>query len=190
VVSIIGCTGDWFGGWDGLEIGRADQFITEDGQSGRMVEVITRGEPAVMVCHWPGIYCNGNLDGFRILQTVVNRLGSTYNNLIWMTNGELARYWAARELTTDRREGDTIVLAAPFPCQAFTVRVEGKAREAPVVAFSGERERLAEARDLSALEPGTFARVEGKLALCFNMRKGTSRMEGIELSRLDSSRPR
>src|SRR5262245_36500101 len=36
VVSIVGCTGDWFGGWDGLEIGSADQFITEDGKAGRL----------------------------------------------------------------------------------------------------------------------------------------------------------
>ena len=40
VVSIIGCTGDWFGGWDGLEPGSVDQFITADLKSGRLVEVI------------------------------------------------------------------------------------------------------------------------------------------------------
>jgi hypothetical protein len=36
VVSIIGCTGDWFGGWDGLERGSVDRFITEDLQGGRL----------------------------------------------------------------------------------------------------------------------------------------------------------
>ncbi len=56
VVSILGCAGDWFGGWDGLEPGDVNKFITEDLQSGRMVEVIESGEPAIMVCHWPGIY--------------------------------------------------------------------------------------------------------------------------------------
>ncbi|MFO0953895.1 MAG: hypothetical protein U0835_22615 [Isosphaeraceae bacterium] len=45
VVSIIGCTGDWFGGWDGLTP-EVDQFITEDGKGGRLPEVIGRGEPA------------------------------------------------------------------------------------------------------------------------------------------------
>ena len=30
VVSILGCTDDWLGGWDGLEPGDADQFITPD----------------------------------------------------------------------------------------------------------------------------------------------------------------
>jgi hypothetical protein len=182
VISIIGCTGDWFGGWDGLEIGRADQFITEDGQSGRMVEVIARGEPAVMVCHWPGIYCNGNLDGFRILQTVVNRLGSTYNNLIWMTNGELARYWAARELTTVKRAGDSLTISAPFACNAFTLRVEGTARASPTLESSGQRREFEEARELSALSPGTFVRRQQDLVLCFDMPKGASRIEGIEMT--------
>ncbi|MHC4742383.1 MAG: twin-arginine translocation signal domain-containing protein, partial [Planctomycetota bacterium] len=36
VVSIIGCTGDWFGGWDGLTPGSVDKFITEDLKGGRL----------------------------------------------------------------------------------------------------------------------------------------------------------
>ena len=74
VVSIIGCTGDWFGGWDGLSPGSADQFITEDGRGGRLPEVIARGEPAILVCHWPGIYFNGEEVGFNIFKEVVARL--------------------------------------------------------------------------------------------------------------------
>ena len=40
VVSIVGCTGDWFGGWDGLERGSVDKFITEDLKGGRLPQVI------------------------------------------------------------------------------------------------------------------------------------------------------
>ncbi|MCA9057597.1 MAG: hypothetical protein KDA85_03830, partial [Planctomycetaceae bacterium] len=76
VVSIIGCTGDWFGGWDGTTPGDPNRFITPDLQSGRMVEVIERGEPAIMVCHWPGIYYNGAKHGFHVFRTVVERLHS------------------------------------------------------------------------------------------------------------------
>ena len=84
VVSIIGCTGDWFGGWDGLTPGSADQFITADFKGGRLPEVIARGEPAIMACHWPGIYFNGQEVGFKIFQEVVRRLHAAYDNLIWM----------------------------------------------------------------------------------------------------------
>src|SRR5262249_49586968 len=45
VVSIIGCAGDWTGGWDNTPPGGADKFITEDLKSGRVVDIILRGEP-------------------------------------------------------------------------------------------------------------------------------------------------
>ena len=105
VVSIIGCTGDWFGGWDGLTAGSVDQFITADGKRGRLPEVIARGEPAVMVCHWPGMYFNGEETGFNIFREVVQRLHAAYDNLLWMKLSEIAGYWAARELTRIERRG-------------------------------------------------------------------------------------
>jgi len=124
VVSIIGCTGDWFGGWDGLEAGSVDQFITEDLKSGRMVEVIKRGEPAVMVCHWPGIYFNGQEVGFNIFKEIVARLEAAYKGkLIWMKLSEIARYWAAKELTRIETVDGKIQLHAPFACPAFTLQV-------------------------------------------------------------------
>ncbi len=91
VVSIIGCTGDWFGGWDGLTPGSADRFITSDLQAGRLPEVIGRGEPAVLVCHWPGIYYNGEELGFNIFKRVVQRVGERYDNVQWMKLSEIAR---------------------------------------------------------------------------------------------------
>jgi hypothetical protein len=69
VVSLIGCTNDWFGGWDGLTPGSPDLCITEDGKGGRLPDVIARGEPAVLVCHWPGIYYNGEQIGFASSKT-------------------------------------------------------------------------------------------------------------------------
>ena len=44
VVSVVACTGDWTGGWDNTPPGGADRFITADLKSGRMVEVIERGD--------------------------------------------------------------------------------------------------------------------------------------------------
>lgn len=44
VVSIIGCTGDWTGDWDNVEPVGEDAFIDADMKTGRMVDVITRGE--------------------------------------------------------------------------------------------------------------------------------------------------
>ncbi len=123
VVSIIGCTDDWFGGWDGLTPGNADKLITEDLLSGRMVEVIESNEPAIMVCHWPGIYFNGSRTGFNILKEVVKRLNQKYDHLLWMKLNEIARYWAAKELTSITLSGNKVILKAPFSASGFTIKL-------------------------------------------------------------------
>ncbi len=38
---------------------------------GKMVELIERRQPAVMLCHWPGMYSNGTREGFDAFQRVV-----------------------------------------------------------------------------------------------------------------------
>jgi hypothetical protein len=148
VVSIIGCTGDWFGGWDGLEAGSVDKFITKDLKAGRMVDVINRGEPAIMVCHWPGIYFNGQEVGFNIFKEIVARLRAVYGDkIIWMKLSEIARYWAAKELTRIERVGEKIQLHAPFACPGFTLEVPWRVRDvthkgAPLLALVPSNHRL------------------------------------------------
>ena len=67
-----------------------------------MVDVIERGEPALMLAHWTGIYWNGQELGFKIFQEVVRRLHARFDHLLWMKLSEVARYWAAKELDPDR----------------------------------------------------------------------------------------
>ena len=76
VVPVIACTGDLKGARN-----------------------IRRGEPAVMACHWPDVYFNGTESGFRNFQEVMRRLHAGFDNPVWMKNGEIARYWASKELT-------------------------------------------------------------------------------------------
>jgi hypothetical protein len=176
VVSIIGCTGDWFGGWDGLTPGSADRFITEDLRGGRLPEVIARGEPAVLVGHWPGFYFNGDEVGFRVFQEVVRRLHAGYDNLVWMKLSELARYWAARELTgIGRNASRGLALHAPFACPAFTLAVDGQAGRASVVADGAESplRRVAKGAELA---PGTWCVERGKTLLCFDLPRGRSQL--------------
>ena len=171
VVSVIGCTGDWFGGWDGLEPGNVNRFITEDLQSGRMVEVIDSGEPAIMVCHWPGIYFNGDKIGFNILKEIKKRLDQKYDNLIWMKLSEIARYWAAKELTTISESRDRLILKAPFATHGFTIRINGAVRDARIKT-EGEEKPLTRIKDLKALMEGTFFPERTGSILCFNLAKG------------------
>lgn len=172
VVSVIGCTDDWFGGWDGLSPGKADNFISEDLLSGRMVDVIENGEPAIIVCHWPGIYFNGDRTGFNILKEVKKRLDRKYDNLIWMKLSEIARYWAAKELTTVSMIKNTVKLAAPFSAKGFTVGLNASVRNPGMKAAGGEFKHFERIRDIKALKNETWYSDKTRTILCFDLRKG------------------
>lgn len=176
VVSIVACTGDWFGGWDGLSPGSADRFITADLQQGRLPEVIARGEPAILACHWPGIYFNGQEVGFTIFKEVVRRLHARYDNLLWMNLSEIARYWAARELTRIRREGDRVSFQAPFACPRFTVKLAAAAGSVPQYRAKASEVPLREVRGPLQLEPHTWLRQGRDLTVCFDLPRGESHL--------------
>lgn len=174
VVSIIGCTGDWFGGWDGVTPGSVDRFITPDLASGRMVDVIDRGEPAVMVCHWPGIYYNGEELGFDIFKEVVRRIHAKYDHLHWMKLSEISRYWAARELTQLHWEGQQLRCQAPFASRDFTVRLRAKVERPPRVTVAGTTRALREVSGRLGLTQDTWTRDGDGIVVCFDLAKGAS----------------
>ena len=175
VVSIVGCTGDWFGGWDGLETSAPDRFLTPDLSAGRMVEVIDRGEPAIMVCHWPGVYCNGLKTGFEAFKTVVDRLERRYDHLAWMKLGEIARYWAAKELTAIDRTPAGLAFAAPFAAPAFTVRFDAGDGGVQLDSEGTAKPLRSVARPLD-LASGTFRRDGRTVTACFDLPRGASRL--------------
>jgi hypothetical protein len=177
VVSIIGCTGDWFGGWDGLTPGSVDRFITKDLQQGRLVEVIDKQEPAILVCHWPGLYYNGEEIGFNIFKEVVRRIHVRYNNLIWMKLSEIARYWAAKELTRIESEGNRTLFHAPFATPRFTVEVNSQTGQVPSLTTAGQSVALQEAKDANTLESNTWYRQGSSVMVCFDLPRGDSVLE-------------
>jgi hypothetical protein len=177
VVSIIGCTGDWFGGWDGLTPGSADKCITEDLKGGRLPQVIDKGEPAIIVCHWPGIYYNGEELGFKIFQEVVRRIHARYDNLIWMKLSEIARYWAAKELTEIARQGPSVTFNAPFATTRFTVRTRANLPAVPKLTVDGRPVELRSVKSLLQLESGTWHADAQNATVCFDLPKGKSCLE-------------
>ncbi len=176
VVSIIGCTEDWFGDWDGLNRGSADKFITEDLQSGRMVEVIESGEPAIMVCHWPGIYFNGEHVGFNILKEVRKRLVQKYDDLHWMKLSEIARYWAAKELTSFHVDGSKISFKAPFSSPGFTLKLSSAIRNPRIRSGSNEPRSLVRVKDNKQLKADTWYADKSGTIICFDLEKGSGEL--------------
>ena len=174
VVSIIGCTGDWFGGWDGLKPGSVDKFITEDLKGGRLPQVIDKGEPAILVCHWPGIYFNGEEIGFNIFKEVVRRIHSKYDNLLWMKNSEISRYWAAKELTQIDKQGRRITFNAPFATTRFTVRAKTNSANAPKLVINRKPIKLRSVSRLLQLQSQTWHTDGRDVTVCFDLPKGKS----------------
>ncbi len=171
VVSIIGCTGDWFGGWDGLTPGTVDQFITEDLDGGRLPEIIERGEPAIMVCHWPGLYFNGDEVGYAIFQEVVRRLHRREDELIWMKLSEIARYWAAKTLTGIEMTADSLTLRGPFACPNFTFEVTAAEARTVQATAAGKPIALREIDHPQDLIAGQWVRDDDEVRVCLNLPK-------------------
>lgn len=168
VVSIYACTGDWTGGWDCRQEPEVDLFITPDLSRGRMVEVIERGEPAVLLCHWTGIYFNGRELGFQAMQEVVRRLHARFKQVRWMTLSEIARYWAAKELSAIEVVDGGLKIRAPYACPDFTVRW-------PMPGGGGVALGGAPLREVStwqSMEPGTWRRDGEHAVACFALAKG------------------
>ncbi len=174
VVSVIACTGDWTGGWDNVEPAGPDKFISADGQAGRMVDIIKRGEPAMMLAHWTGFYWLGRELGFEVFKEAVRRLHEHYRDqLHWMKLAELSRYWAAKELTQIERAGNTISFNAPFACPIFTVQLNATGGTKQVAVDGGKR-WLRKVESSTKLIEDTWCLDGGNVTACFDLPKGRS----------------
>jgi len=172
-VNVPAGTGDWFGDWDGDAEPQGHRYATSDAAGGRMVELIERGQPAAMFCHWPGLYTQGTKKGFGQMQQAILAIEGRYRDrTIWMKSSEIARYWAARTLTRIAREGDRMMLSAPFACPRFTVRVATAGGAPPAVRYGDTPIVLSEVRELRDLKPGTWVRQSGAAIVCFDLPKG------------------
>ncbi|HEX8914250.1 MAG TPA: twin-arginine translocation signal domain-containing protein [Humisphaera sp.] len=177
-----GC-GDWFGNWDGDRPPQGDKYATADASAGRMPELIDRGEPAVMFCHWAGLYGNGTKAGFEQCKRVITAINTKYRDrTVWMKTSELARYEAARQLTTIARAGGKVTLTAPVACPAYTLKLAARPGTGPAgqpaVTVDGKRLPLEAAKDLVALKPGTWLRErDGATVVCLDLGKGTTVVE-------------
>src|SRR5690606_21978742 len=106
---------------------QGDRYANADATSGRMVELIERGQPAIMLCHWPGLYTHGAKKGFEDFKRVVVALeGRFRDQMLWMKLSDIARYWAVRGLASLSRSGDRLQIRTPFATRLFTIRVAAR----------------------------------------------------------------
>ena len=169
-------TGDWFGGWDGVLKSLGQRYSNNDATSGRMVELIEQRRPAVMLCHWPGMYCGGSEEGYRDFQRVVLALAKRFGDQTqWMKVSEIARYWTAKEMTKITRQPAAIELEAPFAAPQFTLRIKGSF-ESVSLAHGDRVERLEPVSTLASLLPGRYF-IDGEQTwACFDLPKGNAKL--------------
>jgi hypothetical protein len=173
VVNVPASIGDEFGGWDGDRPPQGHLYASDDATSGRMVELIERGEPAVMFGHWAGLYGNGSKKGFEQAKRAIAAINQRFaDRILWMKSSEMARHWAARQLTRIERAGGAVKLIAPIAAPAFTIRVANFNAPEPALAHAGQRVPLKEAASDRDLAAGNWLRRERALTVCFDLQKG------------------
>jgi len=173
VMNVPAGTGDWFGGWDGDREPEGHRYANDDATKGRMVELIERGEPAVMLCHWPGMYTHGTKKGFQAFKQVVVALEGRYGDqTIWMKVSEIGRYWAAKQLTQIERNGNRVTLTAPFAAPQYTLRFAAKGSVPPKLSQGDAPIPLEEAANMHDLKSGKWLREAGSVVVCFDLPKG------------------
>ena len=99
------------------------------------------------------------------------------DRIVWMKLSELARYWAAKELTAVRIDGRTVQLAAPFACPGFTLQIERPRGETPLLVREGEHTTLREVSNIRDLISGTWHRDQRGLAVCVDLPRGVSSID-------------
>ncbi|MFH5804601.1 hypothetical protein [Alienimonas sp. DA493] len=180
VVTVPAATGDWFGGWTGDDPLRDELYCNADATGGRMVELIERGDPAVMLCHWPGLYNHGAETGFAAFRRIVTALHERFDDrVLWMKLSEIARHAAAKQFTTIARDGGDVLLDAPFACPQFTLQIEAPAdRLPPRLERRGDGpaavQELKEVADAAALDQNTWRRTPEGTVVCFDLPAGRS----------------
>ena len=94
-----------------------------------------------------------------------------------MKNSEIARYWAAKELTKIERQGRKITFNAPFATTRFTVRTKAGSRGAPKLIADADRAELRRVTAPLQLKSQTWHADGSDIIACFDLPKGKSILE-------------
>jgi hypothetical protein len=100
VVSIVCCTEDEF--WTAQEhrdpaaaraalVPRIDALLSPDGRTGRLVDVIRSGQPAVLLTHWQSLFGEGHGVGLEMLGVLGRRINEHLADAVeWMPPSRIA----------------------------------------------------------------------------------------------------
>jgi hypothetical protein len=165
----------------------ADRFITADGASGRLVDLIANDAWLILVCHWQSLYSDGTRAGLLALDEAWTRLARHQGSrLHWMKTSDIARYQAASatcDIAVQVVEGGIeLRLDAAFACPdfTFTVCVPDENWICREVSFEDEQGRSIALTpmpdDAALLAPQSWRRVPDGIAICLELQSGRQRL--------------
>ncbi len=172
--SVWAGTGDWFGGWDGDREPEPDRYANRDASAGRMVELIEKREPAVMLCHWPGLYSHGTKQGLHAFQRVIRSLHQRYrDDMLWMKVSEIGRYYTVKELARVAVRRRSVTIDSPFGTRWFTLRIGGKSAR-PKVRRGNDVFELTRVSEVRGLDEGRYCEQPDGIVVCFRLERGVT----------------
>ena len=92
-----------------------------------------------------------------------------------MKLSEIARYWAAKELTSMRSETGVVTLKAPFAAPGFTLELP-LSKTPPTVSHAGTDSQCTKVSSMQQLRSGTWTELgtNGRVVVCIDLKKGTT----------------
>ena len=93
-----------------------------------------------------------------------------------MKLSELARYWAAKELTQITQSENKVSFQAPFACPDYTVSIARARASGPVLRQAGEIRTLQKVSGPLQLHGNTWCEHNNSVIACFNLNKGMSEL--------------
>ena len=108
---------------------------------------------------------------------VVLALAARYHKqTLWMKVSEIARYWAAKELTRIEQTGQQVVFQAPFGSPQFTVRIPLPNQAIPKLTIQQRLVPLQQVRQNHLLKTGHWLRDRNGVVVCFDLPRGQSKL--------------
>jgi hypothetical protein len=94
-----------------------------------------------------------------------------------MKNSEIARYWAAKELTKIEKQGGRITFSAPFATTRFTIRTRASSTTPPKLISNNQPVHLRRVNRPLQLQSHTWHKDGRNVMVCFDLSKGKSTLD-------------
>lgn len=194
VVSAVSCNDDWI--WETMKpevrstwkeeliANYADKYVSADGRSGRLVEVLNAGSYVAFHTHWNSLFSNGARIGMKVMREVFRRINALLGDRIqWMKFSDVALFTAATKALDvrieERPDEIELQLDTPFPCQNLTLslRCERGVREAVLQGAVGKSPVtviMREKEGSTRLEGNTFLQRDGRIFICVDLTRGNT----------------